>query len=309
MLVPRRSRVPDQGSPVSASAGSRRAGASRLYNRVHVKLRDLAARLGCRLEGDGDLDIVRVAGIHDAGPGDLTFVANPKYEKALPATRASAAILRTGGPAAPCAVLRTDDPYLTFARAVALFAPDDRPAAGVHPLTAIAPDARLGAGVVDRPVRRRGRRRVDWRPHRGVSQRDHRPGRAHRRRLRRPRQRVDPRARGGGAPRRAAGRCGPRRRRLRLRAPRRRHAREDPAGGGGRDRGRRRDRRQHHGGSPGGGRDADQGRARRSTTWCRWGTASRSAATRSWRPRWASRAAPASATTSSSAGRSASAGT
>jgi len=112
-----------------------------------VKLRDLAARLGCRLEGDGDLEVVRVTGIHDAGPGDLTFVANPKYEKALSATRASAAILRTDGPAAPCAVLRTDDPYLTFARAVALFAPDDRPAAGVHPLTAIAPDARLGTGV------------------------------------------------------------------------------------------------------------------------------------------------------------------
>ena len=112
-----------------------------------MKLRDLAARLGCRLDGDGDLEVVRVTGIHDAGPGDLTFVANPKYEKALSATRASAAILRTGGPVAPCAVLRTDDPYLTFARAVALFAPDDRPAAGVHPLTAIAPDARLGTGV------------------------------------------------------------------------------------------------------------------------------------------------------------------
>jgi len=112
-----------------------------------VKLRDLAARLGSRLEGDGDLEILRITGIHDAGPGDLTFVANAKYEKALSATRASAAILRTGGPAAPCAVLRTDDPYLAFARAVALFAPDDRPAAGVHPLTAIAPDARLGTGV------------------------------------------------------------------------------------------------------------------------------------------------------------------
>jgi len=114
---------------------------------VPVTLRDLAARLGCRLEGDGALEIVRVAGIHDAGPGDLTFVANAKYEKALPATRASAVILRASGPAAPCAVLRTDDPYLTFARAVAIFAPDERPSAGVHPLTAVAPDARLGAGV------------------------------------------------------------------------------------------------------------------------------------------------------------------
>jgi hypothetical protein len=37
-----------------------------------VKLRELAARLGCRLEGDGELEIVRVTGLKDAGPGDLT---------------------------------------------------------------------------------------------------------------------------------------------------------------------------------------------------------------------------------------------
>jgi UDP-3-O-[3-hydroxymyristoyl] glucosamine N-acyltransferase len=112
-----------------------------------VKLRDLAARLGCRLEGDGDLEIARVTGIHDAGPGDLTFVANPKYEKALGTTRASAVILHDRGPSAPCAVLRSPEPYLAFARAVGVFAPDERPAAGVHPLSAIAPDARLGAEV------------------------------------------------------------------------------------------------------------------------------------------------------------------
>jgi UDP-3-O-[3-hydroxymyristoyl] glucosamine N-acyltransferase len=112
-----------------------------------VKLRELAARLGCRLDGDGDIDIARVAGIHDAGPGDVTFLANPKYEKALAGTRASAVILHADGPAAPCATLRSQEPYLAFARAVGVFAPDDRPAAGLHPLTAIAPDVRLGAGV------------------------------------------------------------------------------------------------------------------------------------------------------------------
>ena len=112
-----------------------------------MKLRDLAARLECRLEGDGDLEIVRVAPIHDAGPGDVTFVANRKYEKALATTRASAVILRAGAPSAPCSVLRSDEPYLAFAHAVGIFAPDDRPAPGVHPMTAIAADVRLGAGV------------------------------------------------------------------------------------------------------------------------------------------------------------------
>jgi UDP-3-O-[3-hydroxymyristoyl] glucosamine N-acyltransferase len=112
-----------------------------------VTLRELAARLDCRLDGDGDIEIARVAAIHDAGPGDVTFLTNPKYEKALAGTRASAVILHVDGPGAPCATLRSPEPYLAFARAVGLFAPDDRPAAGVHALTAIAPDARLGAGV------------------------------------------------------------------------------------------------------------------------------------------------------------------
>jgi UDP-3-O-[3-hydroxymyristoyl] glucosamine N-acyltransferase len=112
-----------------------------------VKLRELAERLDCRLEGDADIDIVRVAGIQQARPGDLTFLANPKYEKTLQQTHASAIILRDDAPAAPCAMLRARDPYLAFARAVAFFAPAWRPAPGVHPMAAVASDASLGAGV------------------------------------------------------------------------------------------------------------------------------------------------------------------
>lgn len=112
-----------------------------------MKLRELADRLECRLEGDGDLDIARVSGIQDAQPGDITFLANPKYEKALAATRASAVILKEDALAAPCAMLRARDPYLAFARAVGLFAPVSRPAAGIDKLAAIAADAHLGEGI------------------------------------------------------------------------------------------------------------------------------------------------------------------
>jgi len=112
-----------------------------------VKLRELAERLECRLEGDGAIDVTRVSGIQDAQPGDVTFLANPKYEKALASTRASAVILKDDSPAAPCAMLRARDPYLAFARAVGLFAPPSRPAPGVHALAAIADDVHLGADV------------------------------------------------------------------------------------------------------------------------------------------------------------------
>ena len=117
------------------------------YNLRQVKLRELAERLDCRLEGDGDVDIRRVAGIQTAESGDVTFLANPKYEKALRGTRASAVILKEDAPAAPCSMLRAKDPYLAFARAVGLFAPVSRPAPGVHGLAAIAADAELGADV------------------------------------------------------------------------------------------------------------------------------------------------------------------
>jgi UDP-3-O-[3-hydroxymyristoyl] glucosamine N-acyltransferase len=85
-----------------------------------LKLRDIADQLHCRLEGDGDVDIVRIAAIHKAGAGDLTFVSNARYLPELATTRASAVILGRVKEAAPagCAVLRTDDPYTAFAHAV-----------------------------------------------------------------------------------------------------------------------------------------------------------------------------------------------
>ena len=48
-----------------------------------LRLSELAERLGCRLEGDGRVEIRRVTGLEQAGEGDLTFFANPKYAHAL----------------------------------------------------------------------------------------------------------------------------------------------------------------------------------------------------------------------------------
>jgi UDP-3-O-[3-hydroxymyristoyl] glucosamine N-acyltransferase len=96
------------------------------------------------------VEIVRVAAIQQAQPGELTFLANLRYLPQLPSTRASAVILgasKAGDPAAPCAVLRTDDPYSAFAGAVSLFAPVTRPAAGIDRQSAIAADASIGAEV------------------------------------------------------------------------------------------------------------------------------------------------------------------
>jgi UDP-3-O-[3-hydroxymyristoyl] glucosamine N-acyltransferase len=112
-----------------------------------VTLTELAQRLGCRLEGDGRIEVVRVAGIEDAGPGEITFLANSKYASKLPTTRASAVIAGDGVNSAPCPVLRTSEPYLAFAEAVALLSPPRRPAPGISPLAAVDPTAIIGPDV------------------------------------------------------------------------------------------------------------------------------------------------------------------
>jgi UDP-3-O-[3-hydroxymyristoyl] glucosamine N-acyltransferase len=112
-----------------------------------VKLRELADRLGCRLEGDGEIDVLRVAGIETAGPGDVTFFANSRYLSALRLTRASAVILGERDEPAPCAMLRSTHPYLSFAEALDALTPDERPLPSIHPTTAVAADATLGADV------------------------------------------------------------------------------------------------------------------------------------------------------------------
>lgn len=110
-------------------------------------LKDISERLGCRLEGDGQTDIRGVSGIEDAQAGDLTFFSNPRYIAELRATRASAVILGHKAEAAPCAMLRADQPYLAFARAVELFADPWRPAPGVHRLAHVEEGVTLGEGT------------------------------------------------------------------------------------------------------------------------------------------------------------------
>jgi UDP-3-O-[3-hydroxymyristoyl] glucosamine N-acyltransferase len=116
-----------------------------------MKLRDLADRLQCRLErGDGSVDIVRVAGIEQAQDGDVTFVDNPRYVAHLASTKASAVIVADAlevPASATFGVLRSTQPYVDFARAVAFFIPSSAPARGIDRLSAVAPDARIGADV------------------------------------------------------------------------------------------------------------------------------------------------------------------
>lgn len=112
-----------------------------------MKLSEIAQRLECKLDGDGDIEITGVAGINEAQPGQLTFLANRRYRPAIACTQASAIVVADDAGPMPLAALRSGNPYLDFARAIELFcqAPEYTP--GIHPTAAIAPAAKVGQGA------------------------------------------------------------------------------------------------------------------------------------------------------------------
>jgi UDP-3-O-[3-hydroxymyristoyl] glucosamine N-acyltransferase len=112
------------------------------------RLADLAQELGAKLIGDPDLSITGVAGIREARPGDLTFLANPRYETHLAETRASAVLIGAAKPGAPLSQLVHPHPYLAFLKAVKIFRQErPRPEPGVHPTAVVYPGVTLGARV------------------------------------------------------------------------------------------------------------------------------------------------------------------
>jgi UDP-3-O-[3-hydroxymyristoyl] glucosamine N-acyltransferase len=111
-------------------------------------LAELATELKGHLIGDGSLVIHDVAGIREALPGDITFIANSRYDAYLEETRASAVICARDTRMTRVQVILVDNPYLAFQQAVRIFRPDrDRPAPGVHPSAVVAKDAVLGKDV------------------------------------------------------------------------------------------------------------------------------------------------------------------
>ncbi len=109
-----------------------------------MRLGEVAQRLACKLEGPEDVEITGVAGMDDATPAELTFLANPKYLRKLATTRAAAVIVGPDVDTGGRPVLRAENPYLTFAKALELFFPASRPEPGVHPTAVIAASAKLG---------------------------------------------------------------------------------------------------------------------------------------------------------------------
>src|SRR5438874_11196567 len=93
--------------------------------RMSIKLGEIARLIGgdiVRPVGADGLDIVGVASIEAAGPGEITFIGAPQYERFLATTRATAILVTpelargraTAAPEGDSALLQVPDPYRAF---------------------------------------------------------------------------------------------------------------------------------------------------------------------------------------------------
>jgi UDP-3-O-[3-hydroxymyristoyl] glucosamine N-acyltransferase len=112
-----------------------------------MKLAELARLLGATCHGDQDQEITGVEGIEQAGPGQLTFLANPKYTPFARTTKAGAVLVTEDFEPIAASTLRTPNPYLAFARAIDVFHPAPLYAPGIHPTAVIDPSATIGEGA------------------------------------------------------------------------------------------------------------------------------------------------------------------
>ena len=111
-------------------------------------LGELSDLLAVELRGDPSLRIDGLASLKNATAGKLSFLSNPRYVNQLASTQASAVILEPAlATASPCAQLISSAPYVTYAKASQLFAPESATEAGIHSSACVHPSVVMGEGV------------------------------------------------------------------------------------------------------------------------------------------------------------------
>lgn len=103
--------------------------------------------MGAELRGDAELEVTGINGIEEAGPTEVTFVANPRYAAMARKTQAAAVLVEPGFQEISAATLRIQNPYLAFSRSLALFYQPPAYAPGIHPTAVIDPTAAIGEGA------------------------------------------------------------------------------------------------------------------------------------------------------------------
>ncbi len=116
--------------------------------RERISIQELAEALGAEIDPGITLELRGVAPMREAGPEDLTFLANPSYARFVPDCKAGALLVspKQDGPF-PMPTLRVANPYLAFAEALDLYFTRPATKPEVHPTAVVAGSATLGADV------------------------------------------------------------------------------------------------------------------------------------------------------------------
>jgi len=112
---------------------------------------EIAAFLQGSVVGDGSVEIRDIKGLDEAGAGDLTFLANPRYRKKIASTAASAILVSAPVEGTGKNFIVVKDPYAALARLLALFYPEEPEFRGVSPDAFIGPGAAVAEGATVYP--------------------------------------------------------------------------------------------------------------------------------------------------------------
>lgn len=116
---------------------------------MNLTLAQLAEKIGATVVGDSAAIVSSAHTLEEAQPGQVSFLSNPKYEKLLTTTRATAVIVGSNINAPGVNLLKAKDPYYAFMQAVViLHGHRNHPHAGIHPQATVDPTASIGHGTI-----------------------------------------------------------------------------------------------------------------------------------------------------------------
>lgn len=124
---------------------------------MQIELASVVAELGGILRGDGTILITGLAPLESAGPGDLSFLSNIKYQQQLQSSQAACVIVAPDVQEMACTrgtCIVTEQPYLYFARLTQLWRKRQRPSEspGIHPSAVVHPQARVDSTALIGPL-------------------------------------------------------------------------------------------------------------------------------------------------------------
>lgn len=126
---------------------------------MEARLEQLAELVGGEIQGDAQCMITGIAGLREAGPRDITFLANPKYTPDLSNTQASAVLLAQGSQedivrslqTVGISVVLVEDPYFAFAKIVQFFHAQPYRPSGISSQASIGKGVQLGKDLSIHP--------------------------------------------------------------------------------------------------------------------------------------------------------------